>query len=77
MSQWPKTAQQLIAEGYVLAKMVDTCKWKGCFAQILWCTTPKGKQMPLSLAGSGPEGEHLYESHFAKCLGASSFRRGK
>lgn len=57
-------------------RCTGTCR--ACGARIAWVETAMGKKMPLDLATERFEGHaYWYESHFARCPKADSFRRAK
>jgi hypothetical protein len=68
---WPKTREELIAEGYKLGNH-DHCR--GCGRTILWARTPNDRPMPLSAIN----GEFVqYQAHFSDCPNREQFRRAK
>ncbi len=71
MTHWPKTAEQLKAEGYRGAHRGEC---RSCGHRILWTETPNGKLMPLDELCDGPH-EPVWESHFASCPDAKAWRR--
>lgn len=44
---------------------------RSCGAPVLWCTTAKGKKMPVDV----PENDEPTTSHFATCPDAGTWRK--
>jgi hypothetical protein len=64
---FPATEEAALAAGYVLG-YTTTCL--ACGKPIRFFKTPKGKHIPMN---AGPK----FESHFATCPAASSFRKAR
>ena len=69
--QWPKSAEELKAAGYVFDNL-GLCKAAICQARLWWFRTPKGKAMPLVKNEVG-----LFSPHFADCPARESFKKQK
>ncbi len=76
MSDWPKTLDQLEADGYVVDPNWKRCS--SCSKPILWAMTKLGSRMQLSVAHQpslfGSKLPH-FESHNAVCPDAAKHRR--
>ena len=65
-----ETRASLEAKGYEYSKIGKCSK---CPAQIQWYVTPKGSWTPMNM----PDAEGKFETHWATCPAAKSFKRNK
>ena len=71
MTQWPKTADQLKAEGY---EFLAWGQCRSCGERIVWAATPAGRRMPLDEVCDGLS-EPAWDPHFASCPDAKQWSR--
>ncbi len=55
---------------YTDTPMLVPAKCKGCGTQIYWVKTQRGRSMPVEMINNSE-----FESHFARCPKADSFRK--
>lgn len=68
---FPVTRDGMKSAGYEFS---DLGRCRGCDASIEWWIAPSGRKMPVNPM---PNAESPAISHFASCLKADSFRKGK